>query len=102
MVRRIACTVVDCNNLHRWKKFDRVLEKCALDDVEYGRKEEPIGLTRPKYRVIARTKWEVKMTMKYSIASTAIVSNMPRILCPEALDLVNKYIINENARKSGL
>ena len=61
-----------------------------------------VALTRPKYRVIASTKCEVKITKKYQTASTAIVSTRLRILIPVALNLFANNTIARKARKSDL
>lgn len=59
------------------------------------------ALTRPRFMVISNTKWEVNMTRKYRVASSATT---PKILgAPNVgiLDRIAREIISENARKSG-
>ena len=57
-------------------------------------------LTRPRSRVISSTKWEVNMTRKYRIASSAIVPKRLGILSFFASDFEAKKTINVKARKS--
>ena len=61
---------------------------------------EGVALTRPRVKVNSSAKWEVNITMKYHVASSAMVARMVGILRSAALDLNAKKAINENARKS--
>ena len=70
-VRGIACRVVD---LQRLTPLEEVLSIPATAPISHHPEREAVALTRPKYRVIASTKWEVNITKKYSTASAAIVS----------------------------
>ena len=63
--------------------------------------DEAFALTRPRFRVISRTKWEVNITRKYSVASSAMVFKIDGILSPCTSDLMAKKTINKNARRSG-
>ena len=58
------------------------------------------ALTRPSARVMVRTKWEVNITIKYRVASCAMIPRIPGTLNPGALDAAAMKIINENARES--
>ena len=60
-----------------------------------------VALTRPRVRVISSTKWELNITRKYRVASSAIVRRMFGILSVDAFDFAAKKMINENASKSG-
>ena len=46
------------------------------------------------------TKWDVNMTRKYLVASSAMVSQIVRTLTPGTFDFLVKKIISVNARKS--
>ena len=58
------------------------------------------ALTRPRFRVNTRTKWEVNITRKYHVASSAMLSKIVGALSPSTLDLLAEKIINEKARES--
>ena len=60
-----------------------------------------IVLTGPRFRVMISTKCEENMTMKYRIASAAMVPMIVRTLSPRTLSLVAKNVIVKNARESG-
>ena len=62
---------------------------------------ETITLTRPRFRVISTTTWEVAITRKYRVASSAIVLKSVGTLRPFVPDLAAKKTINKNARESG-
>ena len=47
-----------------------------------------VALTRPRIRVISSTKWEVNITRKYRVASSAMVPRMVGILTDDAFDLM--------------
>ena len=59
-----------------------------------------VALTRPRVRVITRTKWAVNMTKKYRAVSWAMVLKSPTTLRPDRFDFFAKYTINRNARES--
>ena len=61
---------------------------------------EGAALTRPRVKVISSAKWEVNMTMKYHVASSAMVARMVGTLRSAAFDFTARKVINENARKS--
>jgi hypothetical protein len=61
---------------------------------------EKIALTRPRFRVNTSTKWEVNITRKYHVASSAMLSKIVGTLSPGTLDFLAEKIINENARES--
>jgi len=63
---------------------------------------EGIALTRPRVRVISSTKWELNMTRKYHVASSAMVPRRVGPLIFDVPDFATKKVINENARKSGV
>lgn len=87
-------------NLRARKKLDRDLDKHAVGIIRCNLGSGAAELTRPRFRVITRTKWEVNMTRKYSVASSAIVSERVENLNPGALNFLVRKIINENARVS--
>ena len=58
------------------------------------------SLTCAKAKVIASTRWPVKITRKYCMASLVITSKMLGILIPGTLDFIVEKMISENARKS--
>ena len=58
--------------------------------------------TRPSVRVIASTKWEVNMTRKYHVASSAIFPKIVGKLTARTLDLAAAETMNRKARESGL
>lgn len=49
-----------------------------------------VALTRPRIRVISSTKWEVNITRKYHVASSAMVPKMVGILTDDAFDRIAK------------
>jgi len=49
-----------------------------------------VALTRPRIRVISSTKWEVNITRKYRVASSAMVPRMVGILSDDAFDRIAK------------
>lgn len=57
-------------------------------------------LTRPRFRVISRIKWEVNITRKYRVASSAMLLKIVGILVPCPSAFTAKKTITENARKS--
>jgi hypothetical protein len=61
-----------------------------------------VVLTRPKTRVITKTKWEPNITKKYRVASSAMVLKMLGPLTFDAFDFAAKKVINANARRSGV
>ena len=63
---------------------------------------EGVALTRPRVKVISSAKWEVNMTMKYHVASSAMVARIVGTLRSAAFDPVAKKATNKNARKSGV
>ena len=63
---------------------------------------EGVALTRPRVNVISSTKWELNITRKYHVASSAMVSRMLGTLIFDTFDLAAKKVINKNARKSGV
>jgi hypothetical protein len=89
------------NDLRGWKKLDRVLGRHRLIIADCNPKIGAIARTRPKTRVIVSTKWEVNITMKYNVASAAMVPRMVGILSLVAPDLDARKTINENASRSG-
>lgn len=60
---------------------------------------EETALTRPRVKVISSTKCEVKMTRKYSVASSMMVFKMPVTSNP-VFDLLARKMINKNVRES--
>ena len=62
---------------------------------------ETATLTRPRFRVITSTKWEVNITMKYHVASFAMVSKSVVTRKPGTFDLLAHKVTIENARMSG-
>lgn len=89
------------NDLRCWKKLDRVLEKHGPSIINCNQEIGAVVRTRPKTRVIVSTKWEVNITMKYNVASAAMVPRMVGILSLVAPDLDARKTINENASRSG-
>ena len=71
-----------------------------MNVVGYSRRGAVV-LTRPRVRVISSTKWEVNMTKKYRVESSAIAPRMVGIIADDFFDFIAKKTINENARKSG-
>ena len=61
-----------------------------------------VALTLPRVRVISNTKWELNMTRKYHVASSAMVSRILGVLRFDTFDFAAKKVINENARRSGV
>lgn len=57
-------------------------------------------LTRPRFRVITSTKWEVNMSRKYRVASSATVSKIVGTLSAAVLVLFAKKIIDKKAKES--
>jgi hypothetical protein len=76
--------------------LDRFLESRISGSPE----NEMLILTRPRFRVISRTKWEVNITRKYRVASSAMVLKTIGILSPHASDFIARTTITENARRS--
>ena len=68
--------------------------------IRYERERETVALTRASPKVISSTKWEVNITKKYRVASSAMFFKMVGILSPLASDTAAKKIIDQNARKS--
>jgi hypothetical protein len=62
---------------------------------------ETVTLTRPRFRVITSTKWEVNMTRKYRVASSTMVPRMPETFDPPMFDFFAKKTISKKARVSG-
>lgn len=65
-------------------------------------RRERVVLTRPRFRVITRTKCEVNMTRKYRVASSAI---FPKIVWKLRLVLLHRFAkktMDKNTRKSGV
>ena len=61
-----------------------------------------VALTRPRFKVISSTKWEVNITRKYRVASSAMAFKIVGTLSPRASDVAAMKMIKENARKSCL
>lgn len=78
------------DNLRAWKKLNRYLEKYARDVLGCSPEERIVALTRPRFNVNTSTKWEVNITRKYHVASSAIVSKMVGTLRPGTLDFFAK------------
>ena len=70
-VRGIACRVAD---FQRLTLLEEVLLFPATAPIGHHPERKVVALTRAKYKVIASTKCEVNITMKYNTASAAIVS----------------------------
>ena len=85
--------------LQSWKGLDRSLGTLTSLAVVKGL---GVALTCPRVRVITSTKWELNMTRKYHVASSAMVSRRAGPLRFDTLDFAAKQTINENARKSGV
>lgn len=59
-----------------------------------------VTLTRPTFRVMTSTKCEVNMTMKYHVASLAIVSKMVVTRTPCNFDFFAHKVTKKKARAS--
>ena len=58
-------------------------------------------LTRPRFKVISTTKWELAITRKYRVASSAMVLRIVGTLSPRVPDFAAKKMIDSKARESG-
>jgi hypothetical protein len=61
---------------------------------------EEVALTRPRFRVISSTKWEVNIIKKYRVASSAMIFKMVGIWSPDVFDRLAKTMVKENASRS--
>ena len=66
----------------------------------YCPEREVVPLTRARFRVNTRTRWEENTTRKYHVASFAMMSKIIGTLDPGALNFLAKNVIKENARES--
>ena len=73
-----------------------------IEFVDCSSGEAAAVLTRPRFRVISSTKWEVNITRKYRVASSAMVPKIVGILSPGVVHRVAKKIVSENASRSGV
>jgi hypothetical protein len=89
-------------DLQAWKELNRVLGLDAMKVIGCDREKEPetVALTRANIKVATTTKWEVKMTRKYSIASSVMVAKIVEIPIPLFFDFATKKVTNMNAIKS--
>lgn len=86
------------DDLRSWQKLDRFLDAPGVTGRSPNRRTTT--LTRPRLKVISSTKWEVNITKKYRVASSAMVFKILGILSPDAFDRAATKMVNENARRS--
>ena len=79
--------------------MDRFLRRSA-EHYSHGSDRGAVALTRPRFRVISSTKWEVNITKKYRVASSAIVLKIVGIWSPGVFVRLAKTMVNAKARKS--